>query len=60
MGTGGMSLVEENNPGADRLQVSSAARAVSPPPTWHVSAPRAARPPLAPPPPLTPRLLPHR
>ena len=26
MGTGGMSLVEENNPGADRLQVSSAAR----------------------------------
>jgi hypothetical protein len=42
MGTGGMSLVEENNPGADRLQASSAARARSPPPTWHVSAPRAA------------------
>ena len=42
MGTGGMSLVEENNPGADRLQVSSAARAL-PAAAWHVSAARAAR-----------------
>ena len=60
MGTGGMSLVEENNPGADRLQVSSAARAL---PAAAVARVRGARrPPLAPPPPLTPRLhlLPRR